>query len=93
MMVAKKRVALAFQGGGFPAGAVGAGVVTYLVEKGAFQTYDIDVFSGTSAGALVASVCWGHKLRGTITEAPRDSGETVAAFCLGSRAGRQGSHR
>ncbi len=71
MEAVKKRVALAFQGGGFPAGAVGAGVVTYLVEKGAFQTYDIDVFSGTSAGALVASVCWGHKLRGTITEAPR----------------------
>jgi predicted acylesterase/phospholipase RssA len=69
-MAAKQRVGLAFQGGGFPAGAVGAGVVRYLVEKGAFQTYDIDIFSGTSAGALVASVCWGHALRGTIAEAP-----------------------
>jgi predicted acylesterase/phospholipase RssA len=69
-MAAKQRVGLAFQGGGFPAGAVGAGVVRYLVENGAFQSYDIDVFSGTSAGALVASVCWGHTLRGTIAEAP-----------------------
>ncbi|MDH3287017.1 MAG: patatin-like phospholipase family protein [Betaproteobacteria bacterium] len=66
----KKRVALAFQGGGFPAGALGAGVVKYLVEKGAFDHHDIDVFSGTSAGALVASVCWGHKLRGRIEDAP-----------------------
>jgi NTE family protein len=71
MMVEKKRVAIAFQGGVFPAGAVGAGVVKYLVEKGAFDKYDIDVFSGTSSGALVASVCWGHKLRGTIEEAPK----------------------
>ena len=69
-MATKKRIALAFQGGGFPAGALGAGVVRYLVEKGAFDHHDIDVFSGTSAGALVASVCWGHKLRGEIAAAP-----------------------
>lgn len=66
----KVRVGLAFQGGGFPAGAIGAGVVKYLVEHGAFEEYDIDAFSGTSAGALVASVCWGHKLKGTIDKAP-----------------------
>jgi NTE family protein len=66
----KTRVALAFQGGGFPAGAVGAGVVKYLVEQSAFERYDIDVFSGSSSGALVAAACWGHKLRGTIEEAP-----------------------
>lgn len=64
------KIGIAFQGGGFPAGAIGAGVVKYLVESGAFNKYDIDVFSGTSAGALVASVCWGHKLKGTIEEAP-----------------------
>jgi NTE family protein len=69
-MATKKRVAIAFQGGGFPAGALGAGVVKYLVEKRAFDHNDIDVFSGTSAGALVASVCWGHKLRGKMEEAP-----------------------
>ena len=69
-MNTKKRVGIAFQGGGFPAGAIGAGVVKYLVEKGAFEQNDIDVFSGTSAGALVASVCWGHKLQGTMAEAP-----------------------
>ncbi len=69
-MSEKRRVGIAFQGGGFPAGALGAGVVKYLVEKGAFDEYDIDVFSGTSAGALVASVCWGQKLKGAMQEAP-----------------------
>jgi NTE family protein len=69
-MTQKTRVGLAFQGGGFPAGALGAGVVKRLVEDRAFDEFDIDVFSGTSAGALVASVCWGHKLKGTISEAP-----------------------
>ena len=69
-MTEKRRVGIAFQGGGFPAGALGAGVVKYLVEKGAFDEYDIDVFSGTSAGALVASVCWGQKLKGAMQEAP-----------------------
>jgi NTE family protein len=66
----QKRVGLAFQGGGFPAGAIGAGVVKRLVEAGAFKEYDIDVFSGTSAGALVAAVCWGHQLKGEIEKAP-----------------------
>jgi NTE family protein len=70
-MPKKKRVALAFQGGGFPAGAIGTGVVKYLVEKGAFDRHDIDVFSGTSAGALIASVCWGLKLRGSMATAPQ----------------------
>jgi NTE family protein len=70
MTIDQKRVGIAFQGGGFPAGAVGAGVVKYLVNHGAFDKYNIDVFSGTSAGALVASVCWGYKLRGAIEEAP-----------------------
>lgn len=69
-MAQMTRVGLAFQGGGFPAGALGAGVVKRLVEEGAFDKYDIDVFSGTSAGALVAAVCWRHKLEGTISEAP-----------------------
>src|SRR5437867_132945 len=65
-----KKVGIAFQGGGFPAGAIGAGVVRFLVENGAFNKYDIDVFSGTSAGALVASVCWGCKLKGNLEQAP-----------------------
>jgi predicted acylesterase/phospholipase RssA len=70
----KTKVALAFQGGGFPAGATGAGVIRGLVEKGAFGAYDgaegepgrnyeIVGFSGTSAGALLAAVCWAHKLK------------------------------
>lgn len=50
----KKRVALAIQGGGFPAGAFAAGVVKGLVDKGAFDKYDICAFSGTSAGALAS---------------------------------------
>ncbi|MCB9078096.1 MAG: patatin-like phospholipase family protein [Anaerolineaceae bacterium] len=66
----KQKVGLAFQGGGFPAGAIGAGVVKYLVENGAFDKYDIDVFSGTSAGALNASVCWGYKLKDEIKKVP-----------------------
>jgi NTE family protein len=59
----KKRIGIAFQGGGFAAGGLGAGVVKGLVEKGAFETFEIDVFSGTSAGALVAAACWCQKLR------------------------------
>jgi NTE family protein len=82
-MVDNKRVAIAFQGGGFPAGAIGAGVVKYLVEKKAFDKYNIDVFSGTSAGALVASVCWGHKLRGTIEDAPKTLEEQWMYFAWG----------
>lgn len=69
-MTENKRVGLAFQGGGFPAGAIGAGVVKRLIEAGAFEKYDIDVFSGTSAGALVAAVCWANKLQGEIEKAP-----------------------
>ena len=66
----KKRVALAIQGGGFPAGAFAAGVVKGLVEKGAFDEYDICAFSGTSAGALVATVCWGNRLQSTVDRIP-----------------------
>ena len=83
MKIDNKRVAIAFQGGGFPAGAIGAGVVKYLVEKRAFDKYNIDVFSGTSAGALVASVCWGHKLRGTIEDAPKTLEEQWMYFAWG----------
>jgi NTE family protein len=69
-MKRKVRVALAFQGGGFPAGAVAAGAVRRLVEDNAFVDYAIDVFSGTSSGALVAAMCWGHTLKGTLAELP-----------------------
>jgi NTE family protein len=66
----KIRVGLAIQGGGFPAGAFAAGVVKGLVEKGAFERYDVGAFSGTSAGALIATVCWGNTLRGTVKDIP-----------------------
>ena len=69
-MQRKARIALAFQGGGFPAGAVAAGAVRRLVEGGAFVDYDFRAFSGTSAGALVAAACWGHTLKGTLAELP-----------------------
>jgi len=85
----KVRVALAFQGGGFPAGAVAAGVVRRLVERGAFDDYDIDVFSGTSSGALVAAVCWGHKLQGTIAEAPETLRNQWLHFAWGLVPGAQ----
>jgi NTE family protein len=79
----KKQVGLAFQGGGFPAGAIGAGVVKRLVEAGAFKIYDIAVFSGTSAGALNASVCWGSKLKGAIEAAPEIVEKLWLHFALG----------
>lgn len=59
----KPRVGLAFQGGGFAAGALGAGVVKGLVDKKAFDKFDIIAFSGTSAGALIAAACWCQELR------------------------------
>ena len=58
----RQRIGLAFQGGSFLAGAIGAGVVSGLVEARAFDRYDFRAFSGTSAGALVAAVCWRHAL-------------------------------
>lgn len=65
---AKKRIGLAFQGGVIPAGSFAAGVVGALVDTGAFDSHDVVAFSGTSAGALVASVCWGYSLEGRIGE-------------------------
>lgn len=66
----KPKVGIAFQGGSFLAGALCAGVVRGLVEQGAFDKCDIQAFSGTSAGALVAAVCWEHTLDGKINDAP-----------------------
>ena len=66
----KPKVGLAFQGGSFLAGAIDAGVVRGLVEARAFDRYDITAFSGTSAGALVAAVCWRHALQEKMANAP-----------------------
>jgi predicted acylesterase/phospholipase RssA len=65
-------VGLAIQGGVIPAGAFAAGVLKGLVEAGAFEKYDIRAFSGTSAGAVVAAVCWGHRLMKSTDEIPKD---------------------
>ena len=67
-MEENRKLGLAFQGGSFLAGAIATGVVTALVEKGELQR--ATAFSGTSAGALVAAMCWGHKLRGITEELP-----------------------
>lgn len=67
---ARRQIALAFQGGVIPAGTFAAGVIKALVDNRAFEKYDIVAFSGTSSGALVASLCWGHLLEGTIDKAP-----------------------
>lgn len=66
----KRQIALAFQGGVIPAGTFAAGVVKALVDNRAFEKYDIVAFSGTSSGALVASLCWGHLLEDTMDKAP-----------------------
>lgn len=66
---APTRVGVAFQGGSFLAGAVDTGVVRALTHKGVFETYDVCAFSGTSAGALVAAVCWSSALEGRIADA------------------------
>lgn len=66
----KPKIGIAFQGGSFLAGAINAGVVRGLAEKQAFETYDVQAFSGTSAGALVAAVCWECALHGKLSEAP-----------------------
>jgi NTE family protein len=60
---------VAFQGGSFLAGAVDTGVVRALTHEGVFETHDVCAFSGTSAGALVAAVCWSSALEGRIGDA------------------------
>lgn len=64
------RIGLAFQGGSFLAGAVGAGVVRHFVEHGIFRNYRVAAYSGTSAGALLATLCWDLALRNDIEAAP-----------------------
>jgi NTE family protein len=68
----RKKVGLAIQGGGFPAGAFAAGVIKELVNNGAFDHHDICAFSGTSAGALIAAVCWVNRLNNTVERIPED---------------------
>lgn len=65
---APKRIGLAFQGGSFLAGAVHTGVVRALVEQGLFDAR-FHAFSGTSAGAIVATVCWSLALENKLDSA------------------------
>ena len=67
------RVGLAFQGGSFLAGAVSTGVVEAFAEEGIFQDYDLRIFSGTSAGALVATACWSHAMRAVLERIPLEA--------------------
>jgi predicted acylesterase/phospholipase RssA len=57
----KRRVGIAVQGGVTAAGSFAAGAIKGLVDGKTFETYDVVVFSGTSSGALIASLCWGYK--------------------------------
>lgn len=68
--IPKRRIGLALQGGVIPAGAFASGVVAALVEMGAFAMHEFVAFSGTSAGALVAAMCWGHALEDRIAQLP-----------------------
>lgn len=61
-----RTIGLAFQGGCFFAGALGTGVVRALIETDHF--YRMHAFSGTSAGALVAAMCWKHKLANKVDD-------------------------
>jgi NTE family protein len=72
MMKTAENVGLAFQGGCFLAGAISTGVVHALVDRKAFDTFNINAFSGTSAGALVAAMCWKHKLLNDLPSLPDD---------------------
>ena len=46
------------------------GAVTYLVDQGDLQKHTIQALSGTSSGALVATLCWGHMLEQDIDGIP-----------------------
>jgi NTE family protein len=72
----KKRVGLAVQGGSFLAGAVATGVVKVFVEERVFERYDVRMFSGTSAGALVATACWSHAMRSVMDGVPLQTAMT-----------------
>ena len=65
-----ENVGLAFQGGCYLAGAIETGVVHALVDRKVFEAYNISAFSGTSAGALVAAMCWKHKLLNDLPDLP-----------------------
>jgi len=60
------RVGLAFQGGSFLGGAVATGTLAALVDEKMFEKHGVQVFSGTSAGAIVAAVCWCYATKGAI---------------------------
>jgi NTE family protein len=71
-----KRVGIAFQGGSFLAGSVHTGVVQALTDRRVFEPfqgqppgYQLCACTGTSAGALVAAVCWEALLRGDFPRA------------------------
>lgn len=61
-----EKIGLAFQGGCFLAGALSTGVVKALIDSQFFGS--VTAFSGTSAGALVAAMCWKHKLSDRVDE-------------------------
>ena len=98
--VKRKKVALAFEGGGFPAGAFGAGAIKGLVEKGLFGAfpgapetqYDIVAFSGTSAGALLAALCWAHLVKRAVDGDTTTEGEQRRNADLATIAARHAAY-
>ena len=53
----KKKVAIACQGGGSQT-AFTAGVLSGFIEQEAFDQYELVSISGTSGGAVCASLLW-----------------------------------
>lgn len=65
----KKKVAIACQGGGSQT-AFTAGVLKSLIHQQAFSTYDLVSISGTSGGAVCASLLWYSMLESTADQQP-----------------------
>ncbi|MER2507845.1 MAG: patatin-like phospholipase family protein [Amaricoccus sp.] len=75
--VARRRIAVACQGGGSHA-AFAAGVLLEILEPGRFEGIELVGLSGTSGGAVCASLVWSGLVRDG--GGPAVASETLASF-------------